>query len=865
MTIEAQGAKIQYAALDTDFQYKALGSTGQLGGRSVESLEPGTVRQSDRIAGPQETLGRWFSRLLDSITPHSWRQQGKFYRALENFSAQTGNVLGCLHNLSAAHTPGLSGENRAELRRQVLAELAALRPESLPMTSRGADYDEILKTRVRVNLGILQRESPEQLTVLFALESNNELDSLIRSLDPDTQAELAADLRLIQAEIRAAMPERQGEAGVDGVDAERRLDMMKNVETRIETESAGQPEPRAEPYVSRHEESALNGFFANLIPTRNALENILRRRGAALDETAGAAERSLRAAIEVINRALGAHSLTADPESFAQIRDEVERHMKEAIRSAADEVCAFALKHAADKPMGGEGTDFARITPKQVDNGLAVLRTAVHDKTGVSMENLRPSLSPGQGGGQGDAFAEGVAKARARISELSAMYGEMIDGLAKVEENASRYRLCLALRRLAGSEPPPGVSPRQFGEACDELIDAILNPPADTRVIEGKLSRMNFWLSDMSESGGGQFRELIPQLRHFLLDAPGRRPVAIDTSQHNQRLAYAERLHALHQVIAGAGALLQQSGLPQADELLGQALRLSSLVTEAANTSALNTERQRLILSDLRTGVSRLMADIAQARMQLVNPEVRCGFIGRENAGEVKAQDGLAALDKRQEGIGLLLTDFSSARPGQEDVERLFREGAHAADLAAAAASACAKIPNPDKTMSVAFEQLAVCAASGRTDAAGPLQDLLASPAWEKTPEARSAKQAILAFLEARQPLAAARGQDTLLRFIANRIGYNIIAHDISLGLDGSLRLLINTDRQRGGRTQGVRWITLPPPESLPATGKIDIGVNRLNEMLMAADNRTQFYPQFYSMMHDTLTHRAFYDFSLPE
>ena len=65
-----QATQTRYISLDTDFGYDALGGMGRLGRHSMEVLEPGT-RQTDRIPGPPKTVGRWFAKLLDSLTPAS--------------------------------------------------------------------------------------------------------------------------------------------------------------------------------------------------------------------------------------------------------------------------------------------------------------------------------------------------------------------------------------------------------------------------------------------------------------------------------------------------------------------------------------------------------------------------------------------------------------------------------------------------------------------------------------------------------------------------------------------------------------------------------------------------------------------------
>ena len=76
-----QAPQTRYISLDTDFGYDALGGMGRLGRHSMEVLEPGT-RQTGRIPGPPKTVGRWFAKLLDSLTPSGWRAQGKFRRGL---------------------------------------------------------------------------------------------------------------------------------------------------------------------------------------------------------------------------------------------------------------------------------------------------------------------------------------------------------------------------------------------------------------------------------------------------------------------------------------------------------------------------------------------------------------------------------------------------------------------------------------------------------------------------------------------------------------------------------------------------------------------------------------------------------------
>ena len=123
MSQSVQTNRTQYIDINTDLGYDALGGVGRLGRHSMEVLEPGT-RQTDRIPGPPKTVGRWFAKLFDRITPSSWRAQGKFRRGLEDFSASVGRLLGHLHNAGQDELPEI--ERRAELTR-ALKELAGLR------------------------------------------------------------------------------------------------------------------------------------------------------------------------------------------------------------------------------------------------------------------------------------------------------------------------------------------------------------------------------------------------------------------------------------------------------------------------------------------------------------------------------------------------------------------------------------------------------------------------------------------------------------------------------------------------------------------------------------------------------------------
>lgn len=454
-----QATQTRYISLDTDFGYDALGGMGRLGRHSMEVLEPGT-RQTDRIPGPPKTVGRWFAKLLDSLTPASWRAQGKFRRGLEDFSAQTGRILGHLRN-AAAGAPD-DPQRRADLE-SALRELAGLRQAARPMTSRGADYAELLQTRVRRNMAILREEAPQRAVELRQLQTSGLLDAVIADLD-DGQADMAADLALIRDALHT---------GAD--------DMAARVEARatdLGTASAAPvddtpPETAPHPYRSRFSPAALRDFFLGRITFREEARQALQERQATLARFTGEARDTLQAALEAVDAVLQ-DRLTADADSFAHVQHQVDEKMRRAIHCALDDVCGLALRHL-DTPesLGQEGQDFRRIDADFVRQELAALERGDRPASGDSTpaDTVRPDADP---------FRQGIRQARRQIRDISRLYGQLTEGLGELAQRDSRCRACLLLHELAESDLPPDMDRQEWGRACDTLIEA-LRPVQESR------------------------------------------------------------------------------------------------------------------------------------------------------------------------------------------------------------------------------------------------------------------------------------------------------------------------------------------------------------------------------------------------
>ena len=122
------------------------------------------------------------------------------------------------------------------------------------------------------------------------------------------------------------------------------------------------------------------------------------------------------------------------------------------------------------------------------------------------------------------------------------------------------------------------------------------------------------------------------------------------------------------------------------------------------------------------------------------------------------------------------------------------------------------------------MEQLAVCMASSRADAAQPLRDLLAKPNRDRTPEHRQARQAMLDVIEHRDASVRERGQEPFLNSVSKLLNADVTVHDATLDFGGNIRLLINTNRGSwnpltSSDPQGTKWVDLPPASALPTGG----------------------------------------------
>lgn len=843
---------VQYARIDTDFGYDALGGIGRLGSHSMETLSPG-VRRTYRVPGPAKTVGRWFSKLLDRITPHSMRAQGKFRRGLEDFSAAAGRMLGHLRNLRWAHTLPSGSPQRSAVIHDMLKALAELRRNAVPMTSRGTSYADLLQARLSLNLSILREEQPEIAAELESLGQAGVLDDFMGTLSPESQQDMINDLRM----IRNALAPEPG------------APPQPETSQRLSSEDVTQEETPAPRYESRHNLNELQRFFHDHCTLRGYAERALQGRQHLMDNLAENAGQALRSALDAIRDAADTPDDTALPEVVSHVCALVDEQMDKAIRYATDAVCTFALPYAKEtsSTVGQEGADYHPISEQQIAQELNQAEQAVRQGTGLSFSS--PILQ-GRSGSDTDPFRTGIRKTRMQIRELSAMYGEMISGLAQLKDQNEKLSLCRMLHELAHVQLPEHIPSDCFGEACDALIDTLQSSsPENTEGYEPHLMNLRNWMQDeyMPANLKATFEERYAQLQH-LLGAQRREEVySLDISSSLSKFDQLEREHALHELIEHTGILLRRSGLPQADLLSGEALQLSQTMQKIHAPSGYALGHRELVMQELNAGVARLLGQLAQAEMQVIEPLISSGI--SENSTRPEASHALKSF---RQAIGLLVDEFCTPRDGLPAPEgsailrMTMRQGSECIRLAGEAARVCTTMKSVGKTEKTVLEQVAVCALSGRSEPSATLRNMLSEKVWNKGHGHQAAKAALEKFLSARDGLTAARKHDDMLKAFSHSMGKDekgndrIVIHDMRVGLDGILYLLINTDRKTS-RSQGVRWISCPPPDKLPALGK-STGIHRLDDILSLEENRTGFYASFYHVAERHLSGTELYSFA---
>lgn len=839
MSNSVQRTSPQYIDINTDFGYDALGGvgkTGQLGSREVEALPAPSARQSTRTAGPPKNISRWFSKILDSVTPDPWRAQGKFRRGLEDFSAQTGRILGHIFNSTAE---GITEREKQAALSSVLKELSSLRKNAAPMTSRGTDYKELLSARMQVNINILKQEKPALYARLQEMKTDGTFDEIIISLDPQKQGDMIEDLTLMKNCLPSPQPAQTEEVQAESAEIQA---------------SSAEETPKTPPFsLSKLKEYFLDNFTIK----GKALKELQAHQGQ-LSSLADEAKQLLQESLQEIQRA-GAGIERLDAEGLSRIQQRSDDNLKKAIQFAMNNVCSLAFKHL-DSPtaIGTEGEDFSRITADFVKARLDAAETgsAFPEPPADLQKNAAPLTA--EEAEKANPFADAIQTAKKQIQEISELYGEISDTVSELKDRSEKYACAVFLNELSSQIEETDTS-EHARQICSDLIEGLQSGNYDTKVQHAfRELELLVHNPNISENAKEELQAMLPAVRHALNHEQLPAVQLSETVQAGQTLTDLEQLKSIHQIIGNAGALLQQSKLPQADMLTAQALQLSRQIFKLQASNWQNSEQilQRQI-QDMQSTLSRFMANSALAQMQTENPTVRSAQPEAKNLETKTAREGFGLLQRSLK----ILTDKLSPEHGKTVAAATLNNGSYLAEKGLAAAKACAKLLENrfNKELDVA-RQLAVCLESGREDADTALQTLLTDKKWDKGKHLE-AKTAVQEFLQALAPINAGRLQNELLVFLENRFSGTVVPHDIYRGFDGSFHILINTDRQTvlgdSKKIQGTKWITLPSPESVRA-GAISTGSNRLDDLLKVPQNVTGFYPNLHSLLNEYFDGKLF-------
>ncbi len=795
-------------ALDFDFNFDALGGLGQVGSHTVQQIETHEPPQTRRIIEPERTIGRWFSKLLDRITPETWRIQGRYDRALEDYSAQAGKVMGRLSLLTHV---GKGTKEYSDQMDALRGDLVKLREEAYQLMRMGFDYKDIAMARISRNIAILTNNGTVTSRELYHLKFGDLLPSLINEFtNPDQpQPEMAEDLQFLKDALDAII-RNQAEAINAPLQAE------GTAEVTAPEESETPPPPQ-----SRYTEHSIGEqIFKNLAFTSSARE-ALANKETLLSQLTGDARAYLEHAldaVEFMNETIGMES-GLNEELLNAALENVEEGMNQAI------TCAVELVENNALPF----LDTSRVigNVQQIEyNDVVKEILAFHEAQDI---NERPiQITPesiGKPVGQLNQIQIAIRGAQKSIGEISELYGKLTNAVKELKEKSEIQRLCLIVKDLAdngSTHLPEGVPPEEFCEACDEIIGILLSGVPKESTPEAWTKLVN-WMGkdgipdDMKEIFGKAKNQIACHISKFEKEVltyleTGVLPTVESAGASLDRL----NRQTLHKIINDVGALLQQSGIPSAEALHAQALRVSQSVSAGKE------------LTQIQAELSRLMTNMALATMQMRTPVIRSSQpdvrVSQEN--QDKATSALRLLETC---MNELCAFFPEGSPERTDLVQTLKEAEQLNAAAKATAKAFAALQkNKIFKESKVAEQVAVVMESCNNDADSMLLEMMNDAKWKSDDDKLTAgRNAVYSLLNALVPLRAKYGKDAIIHHfnvrwnppqkpeteeaapkkgimrifaamkkIVEQTDTDMDAHDIYLGFDNKFHVLINTDRQ---------------------------------------------------------------------
>ncbi len=876
--IDFQGVRVH--TLDHDFNFDPLGGigrsggtttggVGQVGDHTMQSEDAPLVRQSGRVPGPQKSIGRWFSKLLDKIASPSRRIQGRYERALEDYSAQAGKVMGRLVSLS--EIAKTASEVPLEQMNALREDLTKLREEAHQLMRMGVSYKDLATARISRNIAILTNNGTIDPKELYSLKHENLLATLIDQFKGnDKLAGMAEDLQFVKNALDAIVNEQAAE--IDNEVEQALPETVASLETHAEET------PQA---TSRYSSQSIGEqVYKNLADTSAAREALANKQELLSQLTGDAKthlEEALNAVESMMSKTVGMES-GLDEKELNDVLTKVDQGMNNAITCAVDLVEQNALNLLGTAHVAGK---VQQITAGYVDKEIASLREA-------QKHNVRAILPAPENDDKGVAqkaddnaneIQVAIRGTQKSIEDISELYGTLTTAINELKRKEEIRNLCLLLKDIADNgfaRLPIDVTAQQIYDTCDKIIDALLTGTSDDATTRAlcRLSswKMNGFLSEDAWTKLGNAQELIDKC---LSEAskPNKRGDLSGAIPASNALIRLHNREKLHKIIGDVGALLNQAKIPSADALTAQALKVSKSVLAKSDFAQIQAE------------LSRLMSNIALATMQVQTPII---FSSQPYVTGLDQKAALKALGHLKVCMDELCASFPIDTPKalkkrtalagmMKEAEQLNRAAQNVAD---AFAPYQPKFFSPNKVIrpneiSVA-EQIAVVMESCNEDDDAKLLEMMEDSKWRDAKHGdkhATARDAIAQLLIVLKPFRDKYGKESIINHFNMYLnpgmkkkaaadqdagtqkndrpnpadGTNIFAHDIYLGFDNKIHVLINTNRQILS-AQGAKWITLPTPEAVLSAGdSISTGTDRLDLVLNNDHNRNEFYPWFYS------------------
>lgn len=804
-----------FTPINKEFGLDALGGLGreegQFNGRQIQANDAGVPKAA--FAEPTKNIGRSVLEFIDSITPKWCWPKARFHRALENFSVKTGQTLGGIFN------HGNTGLDKKD----IIEGLKGLTKTSQTMVGLGADYNEILNTRLNHNLDKL---GLEDITHIKNQMDSPEWSAFKGTLDEKMKDDLLTVETSVNNRWNTMNPKPDSSSGIVNK-------AVATIETVIEN-------------VVEVASVVLNSFKDSFASIKHKvlehfapIEDRLQKANENLDGLVGDAVDDL----EILRKNLSELKLS-DPDLSM-----------EEINRLIDDV----FDKYDDANLG-----------KSIGFVTGEIHEMISNKAGSLVLCKREDIS---------AVEHEMVKAKDKITTLTSLYMDVHMQADSLKHGISMARLGSALEGLPTGSPfidlkSKLVSVLERGKAISsEMAKPNANQGVTHTQVENQLKAISsiqselFWNESLSKEDKGLFTKLLDTYKEQLdsaniskSDSERRSEWEEKVSKEhgelkgisqtlgrldkiNSKISMAERLHVCqlnraHGLSLAAGkSALEFMGLSQTDSGYDFDRNLTKLGNQCMDHTlkalrAIDIEIVNLTLEP-KGPDDQKTADISTAMAHLIEIRSHCISLANDVANSTRG------LNIEFKGVDPKINDYFKA---MQDV-----------------ATEMGQIKNKKTTSNAILTKFKFAVTSSRQSAKTEFETFFETAKVKKggafgskgTWESRHpgvGKSASLFINTAKGLSSSEQLCDRIQEYLrGGEKGYaSLEIHDTQIDLGGTVNLLITKNKQTLGKTnlaQDLKWIQLPAPQIAGNTAyqnmtltdpdqqlNHDFGVNRLNQ-----------------------------------